>query len=83
MLFFIKKGTRMPLHDHPNMAVFFRLVFGELNYRSYDKLDEKFKYNQFADDEYAEMIDSKKRIQAKKTKPMTISEGSMLYVRPS
>ena len=28
VLFFIKKGTRMPLHDHPNMSVFFRLVFG-------------------------------------------------------
>ncbi len=39
VLFFIKKGTRMPLHDHPNMAVFFRLLFGELRYTGYDKLD--------------------------------------------
>jgi len=83
VLFFIKKGTRMPLHDHPNMAVFFRLVFGELNYVSYDKLDDKFKYNDFADDEYAEMLDVGKRIKAKKSKPMSIKEGSMLYVRPS
>ena len=43
VLFFIKKGTRMPLHDHPNMSVFFRLVFGGLRYHSYDKLDSKFK----------------------------------------
>jgi len=31
VLFFIKKGTVMPLHDHPNMCVFFRLLFGRLN----------------------------------------------------
>ena len=30
VLFFIKKGTTMPLHDHPNMSVFFRLVMGNL-----------------------------------------------------
>lgn len=24
VIFFIKKGTRMPLHDHPNMCVLFR-----------------------------------------------------------
>lgn len=30
VLFFIKKGTVMPLHDHPNMSVFFRLVTGNL-----------------------------------------------------
>ena len=56
VLFFIKKGTRMPLHDHPNMCVFFRLVYGKLNYFGYDKLDEKYKYNRFADDEYHEII---------------------------
>ena len=52
VLFFIKKGTRMPLHDHPNMSVFFRLVFGNLAYRAYDKTDDKFKYNDFTEDEY-------------------------------
>ena len=57
VLFFIKKGTRMPLHDHPNMCVFFRMMFGRLNYRSYDKLDEKFRYNKFSMDEYAELIE--------------------------
>ncbi len=45
VLFFVKKGTKMPLHDHPNMCVFFRMMFGRLNYRAYDKIDEKFKYN--------------------------------------
>ena len=52
MLFFIKKGTRMPLHDHPNMAVFFRCMFGKLRYESFDKLEHKFKYNDFSSDEY-------------------------------
>ena len=52
VLFFIKKGQVMPLHDHPNMSVFFRLVMGNLSYRAYDKVDDKFKYNEFASEEY-------------------------------
>ena len=62
VLFFFKKGTRMPLHDHPNMSVFFRLVFGNLSYRAYDKIEDKFKYNDFVDDEYKEILDAKTRI---------------------
>ena len=49
VLFFIKKGMVMPLHDHPNMSVYFKLMFGSLEYTSYDKIDNKFKYNQFSD----------------------------------
>lgn len=52
VLFFIKKGTEMPLHDHPNMSVYFKLMFGKLNYTMYDKVESKFKYNQFSNDEY-------------------------------
>jgi hypothetical protein len=52
VMFFIKKGTRMPLHDHPNMSVFFRLMFGKLNHRGFDKVDEKLKYNRISSDEY-------------------------------
>jgi hypothetical protein len=58
----------MPLHDHPNMSVFFRLVFGELRYNGYDKLDEKFKYNEFSSDEYAELLANKTAIKAKRTR---------------
>ena len=58
----------MPLHDHPNMSVFFRLVFGELKYHGYDKLDEKYKYNDFSAMEYQEMLNNKMRIQAKRTR---------------
>jgi len=83
VLFFIKKGTRMPLHDHPNMSVFFRLVFGSLDYRSYDKVDEKFKYNNFVDDEYHEILSSKKRILAKKSRAMSLKTDDVLFVRPS
>ena len=36
VLFFIKKGTRMPLHDHPNMAVMTRLLEGSMALASYD-----------------------------------------------
>ena len=59
VLFFIKKGTVMPLHDHPNMSVYFKLMFGSLEYTSYDKLDDKFKYNQFSMDEYEELLETK------------------------
>ena len=45
VLFFIKKGTVMPLHDHPNMSVYFKLMFGKLSYNSFDKIDKKFQYN--------------------------------------
>ena len=55
----------MPLHDHPNMCVFFRMMFGRLNFRSYDKIDEKYRYNQFSLNEYQELLESKKRIGAK------------------
>ena len=68
VMFFIKKGTRMPLHDHPNMSVFFRLMFGRLRYVSFDKLDQKLKYNDFSGDEYAELLDTKQCIPARKTK---------------
>lgn len=83
VLFFIKEGTRMPLHDHPNMSVFFRLISGELNYQSYDKVDEKFKYNDFVEDEYQEILSSKTRIKAKKSRLMKLKQDDLLFVRPS
>ncbi len=75
-LFFIKKGVTMPLHDHPNMTVFFRLVFGELKYYGYDKLDDKFKYNQFSTNEYEELLNKKTTVKAKRTKLMTIKKDT-------
>ena len=64
----------MPLHDHPNMCVFFRMMFGRLNFRSYDKIDEKFRYNKFSLDEYYELLATKKRI-ATRLKTQTILSG--------
>ena len=83
VLFFIKKGTRMPLHDHPNMSVFFRLLFGELQYTGYDKVEDKFRYNSFSADEYCELLETKTAITAKKTRQMTLRDNAMMYVRPS
>ena len=60
VLFFIKKGTEMPLHDHPNMSVYFKLMFGRLNYQQFDKVNEKYKYNQFSNDEYDELLSTNK-----------------------
>jgi cysteamine dioxygenase len=83
VLFFIKKGIRMPIHDHPNMAVFFKLMFGNLSYRSFDKVEDKYKYNMFSNDEYEEMLAKKRTIQAKRSRKMNIKEGDVLVVRPS
>lgn len=58
VLFFIKKGQEMPLHDHPNMSVYFKLMFGKLSYNSFDKVDQKYIYNQFSNDEYSELLES-------------------------
>jgi hypothetical protein len=41
------------------------MLFGRLNFRSYDKIDEKYRYNQFSLDEYQELLESKKLIGAK------------------
>ena len=72
VLFLIKKGTKMPLHDHPNMSVFFRLIFGNLQYHGYDKIEEKYKYNDFSSDEYLEMLANKTAIKAKRTREMNL-----------
>ena len=63
----------MPLHDHPNMSVFFRLLFGKLNHRGFDKVDEKFKYNRFSNDEYTEFLETKKEITVKEVSQTIIS----------
>jgi hypothetical protein len=73
----------MPIHDHPNMSVFFRLVFGKLKYIGYDKVEDKYKYNDFADDEYHELLETKRTVLAKRTKLMNVEKDQLLYVRPS
>lgn len=83
VLFFIKKGQEMPLHDHPNMSVYFKLMFGKLSYYSYDKLDSKFQYNQFSYDEYSELLETNAVIDAKKSRKKQLNSGNLLLVRPS
>ena len=73
----------MPLHDHPNMSVYFKLMFGKLSYHSYDKLDPKFQYNQFAPDEYEELIATKHEVAAKKSNKKFLDKNNLLLVRPS
>ena len=83
VLFFIKKGQVMPLHDHPNMSVYFKLMFGKLSYNSYDKIDKKFQYNQFSNDEYEEVLANKTRVEAKKREKKYLDQNNLLLVRPS
>lgn len=83
VLFFIKKGTQMPLHDHPNMSVFFKLMFGKLSYHSYDKVDKRFQYNQFSNDEYDEILETRTQVEAKKSTKKVLDDQNLLVVRPS
>ena len=56
---------------------------GNLHYRAYDKVDDKYKYNEFAVQEYDELLMNKEKITAKKSRKMNIKAGDLLYVRPS
>ena len=73
----------MPLHHHPNMSVYFKLMFGKLKYVSFDKVDDKYKYNQFSMDEYHQLMETKHTIIAKKSKPKVLANSNVLLVRPS
>lgn len=73
----------MPLHDHPNMCVFFRMMFGKLSYRSYDKLDDKFRYNKFTLDEHHELIEKKRRIGVKLANETVLRGSQFMVVKPS
>ena len=83
VMFFIKKGTVMPIHDHPNMSVYFKLMFGKLAMTTYDKVDSKYRYNQLSNDEYDELLETKARITAKRSSLKMLDGKNMLLVRPS
>ena len=83
VLFFVKKGTVMPLHDHPNMCVFFRMLFGKLSYKSFDKVDDKFRYNRFSLDEYHELLETKSKISARLVQKTVLHGPQFHIVRPS
>jgi hypothetical protein len=59
------------------------MLFGKLNYKSYDKIDEKFKYNRFSIGEYQELLESKKKIHAKLVNKTILHGPQFLMVRPS
>jgi len=73
----------MPLHDHPNMAVYFKLMFGKLSYHSFDKVESKYKYNEFSSSEYEELLKKKAKIAATKSEIKVLSDNNILLVRPS
>ena len=83
VLFFIRKGTVMPLHDHPNMCVFFRMLFGKMSVKTYDKTDDKYRYNKFSLDEYYELLAQKKRIAAKVSMNTVLTGPQFMIVKPS
>lgn len=73
----------MPLHDHPNMCIFFQMFRGKLRYSNLDKLDSKFKYNRLTDSEYQEYLEQQREISAKINSSATLEGNQMLVVRPS
>lgn len=40
-VFFLPKGSKLPLHDHRNMLVFCKLIYGRAEFKSYDKLKDR------------------------------------------
>eukprot|EP01135_Chromosphaera_perkinsii_P002901 Nk52_evm12s230 gene=Nk52_evmTU12s230 len=38
-IFFVRRGCRMPLHDHPHMTVLSKLLYGRVKMRSFDVAD--------------------------------------------
>jgi hypothetical protein len=38
-IFYMPKGTTIPLHDHINLHVFSKALYGSLEITSYDKVD--------------------------------------------
>ena len=40
LFFFMRKGQVMPLHDHPEMSVFTRVLTGRLRVRALDKINK-------------------------------------------
>ena len=73
----------MPLHDHPNMSVYFKLMFGKLSYVSFDKVDKKYQYNQFSNDEYDELLETNAQVTATKSRTKYLDKENLLLVRPS
>ncbi|CDW72186.1 uncharacterized protein STYLEM_1141 [Stylonychia lemnae] len=65
VMFCLPKGTKMYLHDHPNMAIYFQQIFGTMKIRCLDKINEKFQYNEISNDELLELTSSSKIISAK------------------
>merc|ERR1712096_110592 len=60
-----------------------KLMFGKLNMTIYDQCEDKFKYNQFSSDEYDELLQTKQRVTATKTKNLILEDKNLLLVKPS
>lgn len=41
-IFFVPKGCRIPIHDHPNMFVISKVLSGKMNYFEYSLNDKSF-----------------------------------------
>lgn len=81
--FTLKKGTIMPMHDHPNKVVLFNMFFGKFKYISYDKMEEKYRYNKFTEEEYEELIKNKTVIDAVVKKDLTYTGANQVLMTPS
>ena len=42
LMFFMKKGAGLPLHDHDGMHLYTRVLTGQIKYRAMDKMSTKF-----------------------------------------
>ena len=42
LIFFLKKGASLPLHDHEDMIIYSKVLTGRIRYRAMDKIDIKY-----------------------------------------
>ena len=40
-IFVMQPGHQMPIHDHPGMTVFSKMLYGTIRYRAFDWVDEE------------------------------------------
>lgn len=76
-------GTKISLHDHPNMAVMLRMLYGKARYWGFDKIDQKFQHERISQDELSEMIETHKRVSIQPAMSTMLLGPNSLMMRPS
>lgn len=75
-IFMMRKGTRIPIHDHPDMTVFTKVLLGRIQTQSYDIIVEngsKLEGNS---------VNMLRRVRVHPVRVLCASDGAVLSVSP-